>query len=189
MKNSLKIKAIAEKYAAALYEMAAAEKKLAAVSLSVDALRLALEGISEFQRFIANKSLSNLLKQQGIVAVLDAIMSKKKPDVLFLHFLGVLAHNNRLDVLLPITHAFSDLQLEADGVTKAEVTSAVPLSDDQQTVLSEALENTLKIKILLTLHTNEDLLGGLKVRVGSRLYDSSLATQLQRLRAHLLTQN
>ncbi len=188
MHNSLKIKAIAEKYASALYEMAAAEKKLETVSLAVDTLRAALEASSEFQRFIANKSLSNLLKQQGIIAVVEAALPKKKPDALFLHFLGVLGDNNRLDVLLPITHVFADLQLAADGVIKADVTSAAPLSDEQQTTLSDALANTLKTKILLKLHTNTDLLGGLKVRVGSRLYDSSLSTQLQRLRTHLLTQ-
>jgi F0F1-type ATP synthase delta subunit len=68
VQNSLKIKAIADKYGQALYEMAAAEKKLSAVSLAVDTLRQALETSPEFQRFIANKSLSNLLKQQGIIA-------------------------------------------------------------------------------------------------------------------------
>ena len=188
MQNSLKIKAIADKYGQALYEMAAAEKKLAPVSMAVDALRAALETSPEFQRFIANKSLSNALKQQGVVAVLEAALGKKKPDALLLHFLGTLGENNRLDVLLPITHVFADLQLAADGVIKADVTSAAPLSDEQQTTLSDPLANTLKTKILLKLHTNTDLLGGLKVRVGSRLYDSSLSTQLQRLRTHLLTQ-
>ena len=101
------------------------------------------------------------------------------------NFIGVLNQNNRLDLLRYIVSAYSDLLDQGAGRVRVKVRSAVPLSDEQQRELRQTLSESLKKEPVLDLSTDPDLLGGLVVQVGDKVYDSSVRTRLAALRTQL----
>lgn len=187
MQNSLLIKELAHTYAAALYDVAndqSTVQSVARVLATVEAVSLQS---SDFVNFISNKSLSNAVKVSGIQAVLESVLDKTSIPAIFETFLQTLSANNRIGILGVVATAFSSIQQTAEGVVHADVCSAIPLTKEQEGALAASLEKTLGKNIHLTTTTNPALLGGLTIKVGARLYDSSLATQLNKLKHHLLS--
>ena len=72
------------------------------------------------------------------------------------------------------------------GVVRVQVTSAVPLSDGQRDELKKTLSAALRSDPVIELRTDPNLLGGLVVLVGDRVYDTSVRTRLETLRTHLM---
>jgi len=96
-------------------------------------------------------------------------------------FLGLLARQGRLFALPGVIDAFAALLASYRGEVSAELISAVPLSDEQIGKLKEQLSETVGKSISLSTSIDPDLLGGIVVRVGSRMIDASLRTKLHRL--------
>jgi F-type H+-transporting ATPase subunit delta len=94
------------------------------------------------------------------------------------NFLRVVARNGRLFALPSIIRAFRGLAAAARGEATAEVTSAAPLSDAQRQNLAETLRQKIGKTVTLNEHVDPSLIGGLVVKVGSRMIDSSLKTKL-----------
>ncbi len=93
----------------------------------------------------------------------------------------MIAQNRRLFALEDVIRAYRTLVSEHRGEVEAEVTSAAPLSDSQRKALEAALKEAIGSTVTVTTEVDPDLLGGMVVRVGSRMIDSSLRTKLQRL--------
>jgi F-type H+-transporting ATPase subunit delta len=106
-------------------------------------------------------------------------------DTLF-RFLLVLNHHQRLGILRQIALTARALFEQRSGRINVEVQSAVPLGDDQQERLRQDLRSTLQREPVLHLRVNPDLLGGLLVRVGDRVYDATLRGRLDSIQAQLL---
>ncbi len=171
---------LARVYAAAL--MAAAGDRADAVGEELDALVAdVLAGRPEVERFLASGAVSRKAK----AAVLEAAFGSGVSDVLR-NFLGVLNQNNRLGLLRAIAAAYRRLRDEAAGRVRVTVTTAVPLTDEQAQKLRQTLSARLKAEPILEARTDPDLLGGLVVRVGDRVYDTSVRTRLETLRNHLM---
>jgi len=100
-------------------------------------------------------------------------------------FLGVLAQNRRLNQLPAIMRAFRGLASRHRGETTAEVTSAHPLSDAQVVELKQQLRQRVGRDVAVELAVDKNLLGGLVVRIGSQMIDSSIRTRLNTL-AHAM---
>jgi F-type H+-transporting ATPase subunit delta len=100
-------------------------------------------------------------------------------------FLGVLADNRRLPQLPAVIRAFRDLAARHRGETTAEVTSAHPLSDDQVDALKQQLRTRIGTDVSVDLSVDPALLGGLVVKIGSQMIDSSIRTRLNTL-AHAM---
>ena len=96
-------------------------------------------------------------------------------------FLGVVVQKRRLSRLPGMIRAFLAELARRRGESSAEVVSAVPLTDAQTEKLSDVLRGLVGRKITLEQRVDPDILGGLVVRVGSRMFDSSIRTKLQRL--------
>jgi F-type H+-transporting ATPase subunit delta len=96
-------------------------------------------------------------------------------------FLGLLAHKRRLFALPEIITAYLAMLGEHKGEVSAEVTSAVALSDEQVAAVKEQLSKAVGQSVTLATAVDPDLLGGLVVRVGSRMIDASVRTKLRRL--------
>ena len=101
------------------------------------------------------------------------------------NFLGVLNQNGRLDLLRQIAAAYRGLVDRRGGRVRVKVRSAVPLSDGQQQALRQTLTASLQKEPILDLAIDPDLLGGVVVQVGDKVYDSSVRARLAALRTQL----
>lgn len=168
---------IARRYAVALFELADERKQVDPVADEVRAIKSLLHESADLRQLIRNPMLGRGEQGAAIAAVLEA----GKTSDITRNFVGVLAANRRLHALEPIIDCFlADLAARRGEMT-AEVTSAVALSDDQLTTLTDTLKQTFGAKV--TLHPTVDpaILGGLIVQVGSKLVDDSIRSKLQRL--------
>lgn len=168
---------LAARYALALYELADEGKVLDDVAADLTALRQLLTDSAEFARLIRSPVLTRADQSRGVLAVLD----KAGAHALTSKFLGVLAANRRLFALPQMIEAFLAELARRRGEVAARVTSAVPLAEDEVASVTEALRKVVGQKVTVDLTVDPSLIGGLIVRVGSRMIDSSLRTKLQRL--------
>ena len=122
-----------------------------------------------------------MIDRAAATRTIEAVASAMNLDPLTAKFLGVVAHNRRLSALPAIIRDFAKLAARARGEITAEVTSAHPLDEGQQAALKAKLRAGLGADAALVMHVDPEILGGLIVRVGSRMVDSSLRTKLNSL--------
>lgn len=168
---------LAGRYAVALYGLARDDKRVPEVAASLATLKAALAEGGDLRDLTTSPLLDRTSAGRGIAAASGALGL----DRLTTDFLGVLAKNRRLNQLPQIIRAFERLAADERGETTAEVTSAHPLSDAQQDALRSKLKNRLRRDVALDLRVDPAILGGLVVKVGSRMIDSSLKTKLDTL--------
>lgn len=168
---------LTDRYAAALYAHADEQHALEGVVSDMEALGRLIDVSPDFQRLLesplidvneATKAALAVLQQEGF--------GKPVRD-----FVGVVAANRRLRNLRGIVTAFAHLVAERRGIVTAHVASAHPLSDVQRQQLRARLIEAGYGNVNIHESVEPDLLGGLVVRVGARLYDTSLKSRLQRL--------
>ena len=169
---------ISDRYASALYDLAA-EKKI------VD---LVLEDLTFLQKCIQeNKDLKLLAKSPLITSsdklnIFEKILSKQKADNLTNTFLKVISRNKRFAKLSTIISQFMNINSQKRGDVLADVTSADELSDNQKNGIRDQLKQTLGKKLSLNFNVDRKIIGGLIVKVGSKMVDSSLATKINKLK-------
>jgi F-type H+-transporting ATPase subunit delta len=168
---------LADRYASALFELAAASKSLDAVAGELQGLDALIAESADFRRLIT----SPVIGRQAQWRAVEAILKASAAGALTQRFVGVIAENRRLFALPQIIQAYLRRVAAERGETRVEVTSAKPLTDAQATAVLQALQKAVSKNIALTTRTDPELLGGLVVKVGSRMVDSSLRTKLQRL--------
>lgn len=167
-----------ERYARALFELADEAGALAPVEKDVDALLAALNASSELARALA----SPIYSSTGKAGVLTALADKLGAQTLTANFLSVLARNGRARDLRGVLRAFKITAARRRGSATADVTSADTLTAAQLKELTTALKTALGRDVEVRTQVREDLIGGLIVQVGSRMFDSSLKTKLEGLR-------
>ncbi len=169
---------LAGRYATALFELAEADKQLDQVAEDLATIALMLEGSEDLTRLIRSPAISREDQSNGMSAVLD---SAKIGD-LTKNFVGVVAENRRLFALPGMIKGYLALLANLRGETTAEVVSAKELSKKQLDALSKSLKKATGTDVAIDASVDEELLGGLVVKVGSRMVDSSLRTKLSQLR-------
>lgn len=169
---------LAARYAAALFDLAEERGKLDRVAEDLGRLDSLFAASADLRRMIRSPLLAREDQRFG----LDAVMAKAGVGPLTRDFVGLAARNRRLAQLPDMIAAFrAKLALRAGEIT-AEVASAKPLSKPQSDALAGELKKALGAKIVLRTRVDPALLGGLVVKVGSRMIDSSLRTRLARMR-------
>ncbi len=169
---------IAKPYAAALYELAAGEGKVAEVEAGLGGLaRLSTES-ADFKRFLRSPVIASDDKARAM----DKVLADAKAAPLVANFVRAVAKNGRLFALPAMIERFSALAAAARGEVTAEVTSATPLSAAQVSALGAALKQKIGKTVNLNQHVDESLIGGLVVKVGSQMIDSSLKTKLEAMK-------
>lgn len=169
------------RYATALFELARDSKTIDTVEASLANVRAALEQSREFARLVA----SPLVSRQDAAKAIAGSAAAMGIDGTTKNFLGVLAENRRLSQLPAIIRAFRLLAANHRGETTAEVTSAHPLSDAQVDALKQQLRTRIGRDVSIDLSVDPALLGGLVVKIGSQMIDSSIKTRLNTL-AHAM---
>jgi F-type H+-transporting ATPase subunit delta len=169
---------MAGRYAIALFDLALDEDKLEEVEEGLDRVDALLGQSDDFARVVRSPVFSS--EEQGRALV--AIAQHTGVTGLTANFLQLLVKNRRLFALRDIVSGFRRLLADHRGEVTAEVTSAVPLSEAQ----TEELKATLKAKTgkTVTLNTTVDpsILGGLIVKIGSRMIDTSIRSKLNALK-------
>jgi F-type H+-transporting ATPase subunit delta len=170
---------LAGRYANAVFELAQEQKAVDAVSADLAALRRAMETSPDLNRLVR----SPMFGAEDQARALKAILEKIGAHALSIKFLLLLAAKRRLFVLTQIIGQYEHLVAKSRGETEAEVTSARALGDTEINALKSALKSKLGKEPRLHAKVDPTLLGGLIVKVGSRMIDSSLRTKLDGLRA------
>jgi F-type H+-transporting ATPase subunit delta len=171
------ISGMAGRYALALFELALESKKLKNVEADLKTFAGMLEGSADLQRLVRSPVFSAGDQQNAIAA----IAKKAKISGITANFLELIAQNRRLFAVGDMIRAFHALAARHRGEVTAEVTSANKLSTDQTTALTASLKSAIGQDVQLTTHVDPAILGGLVVKVGSRMIDTSLKTKLDNL--------
>ncbi|HEX5325139.1 MAG TPA: ATP synthase F1 subunit delta [Acetobacteraceae bacterium] len=168
---------LADRYAAALYAYAEESHALDAVVAEMEQLGRLIDASADFRRLLESPLID---VQQGRAAAL-AVLEREGFGKPVRDLVGVVANNRRLRNLRQIVGAFAALVAAKRGVVTAYVASAHALNDVQRQQLRARLIEAGYGNVNIVEQLEPDLLGGLVVRVGARLYDTSLKSRLQRL--------
>jgi F-type H+-transporting ATPase subunit delta len=172
---------VARRYAEALFDLAKDAGSLETVEGDLKTLGAAMTASADLSGFL--KSPVYDAEDKG--AAMAAIAEKSGASDLTRNFIGLVARNNRLFALDGMIIAFAECLAEHRGEVRAEAVSAAPLNDDQIRRLRGEIEGVIGKAVNLTTRVDADLLGGLVVKVGSKMIDSSLRTKLNRLKTKL----
>jgi F-type H+-transporting ATPase subunit delta len=173
------IAGIALRYATAVFELAAEERSLDALAADLAALNKLLTESADLNRLVRSPMFSREEQAKGMEMVLE----KAGAGALVRRLVLLLAKKRRLFALAGIIRSFETLLAKHRGEVAAEITSARKLSAEESAELTRVLKDKLGREPRLTAHVDPSLLGGLKVKLGSRMIDTSLRTKLDGLRA------
>jgi F-type H+-transporting ATPase subunit delta len=175
------VSGVAERYASALFDLAVDASSIERIEAELLSLSRMLDESSDLRRLVESPVFSAAEQEHAIGAVAD----KAGIGGLTGNFLRLLARNRRLFALRGVIKSFRDMAASHRGEVSAEVTSAHPLSDSQVTALKTALKDKIGKDVTLDARVNPALLGGLVVKVGSRMIDTSLRTRLMTVKTQL----
>jgi len=168
---------VAGRYAAALYELADETKALDGVAGDLRALKGMIAGSEDLRRLTRSPTISRREQEKAM----EAILLKAGVGDTVRHFVGVAARNRRLFLLPRMVDDYLALLAVHRGEVSADVASASALAPQQVEALKGQLAKVVGRTVNLNLKVDPALVGGLVVKVGSRMVDSSLRSKLQRL--------
>ncbi|MGB8365675.1 MAG: F0F1 ATP synthase subunit delta [Rhizomicrobium sp.] len=172
------ISGLAGRYATAVFELAQEERAVEAVERDFLALSALVQASADLARLVRAPVYSRDEQKKGM----DAVLRRMEAVPLTVRFVLLLAAKGRLFGLSDVIRAFVLLAARQRGEVSAQVTSARPLSDSEVVELKAVLKSRLGRDARLDAKVDPSLLGGLVVKVGSRMIDSSLRTKLNGLR-------
>nr|WP_298683064.1 F0F1 ATP synthase subunit delta [uncultured Dongia sp.] len=168
---------LAQRYAGALFELADDKHQLDAVVADLAAIAKMIDESADFRRLINSPILTRTEQGKAVTGIVQAAQF----NPLIAKFLGLLAQNRRLFALPAMIQAFQKMLADRRGEMTAQVWSARALSPEQQSALTETIKRAHGAKVTMEVKVDPDLIGGLIVKVGSRMIDSSIRTKLQKL--------
>lgn len=172
---------IAARYVSAMFDLALAKKSHETVGSDLTNIKIAIEGSEELRKLMVNPMVATSDK----VASVETILNNLKADKQTIEFVSFLISNKRGETLIDVAELYQEKLIEHKGELSAEVTSAKPLSDKQTKDIAAALKKAAGRDIDIHTKCDESIIGGLIIRVGSRMLDRSVAGKLQRLKASL----
>ena len=175
------VSGLAERYAGALYDLASERRELDQVAQDLRSIKAMLDDSEDLRRLVRSPLLGRDEQARGVQTVLE----RAGVSALTRNFFGVVARNRRLFAVEPMANAFLRLLAERRGEITVDVSAAQQLNAEQMAALQDALRRVVGGRVAVNLTVDPSLLGGLIVKVGSRLFDSSVRTKLQRLQLAL----
>ena len=172
----------ATRYARALLDVAVAEKT------DLDQVERDLAAIVDL--FTQHKAFAQVLLNPVVPvprkrAAMDALMARAKLLPVVTKLLGLLAGRDRLVLLPDLLDAYRDRLLQHRNIVRAEVTTTTPLPPDRVKSIESSLARATGRTVSLSAKVDPDIIGGVITRMGSTVYDGSVARQLQRMKEKL----
>lgn len=169
---------VAGRYATALFSLAEEEGELEAVEADLTTLKAALADSTDLHRLIASPIYSRDDQARGMAAICEAMELGRTVR----NLIGLICAKRRLFVLPELIAIYEKLMAAHRGEATAEVTVARALSEAQQDRLAEALRGAMERKVKINVTVDEGLIGGVVVKVGSRMIDTSIRSKLAGLK-------
>ncbi|WP_316192451.1 MULTISPECIES: F0F1 ATP synthase subunit delta [unclassified Bradyrhizobium] len=172
------VSGVSGRYATALFELARDEKSIDAVKADLDKFDALVTESADLKRLVRSPVFAADVQLKALTAVLD----KAGISGIAANFLKVLTANRRLFAVADVIRAFSALVAKFKGEASADVTVAEPLSDKNLDALKAALKTVTGKDVALNVKVDPAIIGGLVVKFGSRMIDSSLRTKLNSIK-------
>ncbi|MFN7710742.1 MAG: ATP synthase F1 subunit delta [Holosporales bacterium] len=166
-----------DRYAAALLSLADSDKASQKMAKECQEVLGALKQFPDLQAFLENPLIPRENQAQGLLQIAKSMGL----SVLVSNFLQVIAANGRAQNLREIMEAVGRLAEKRAGIVRAEVLTPQPLKSDARKELEKALEQYVQTKVKLDERANPNLLGGIVVKLGSLMIDTSVRSRLQKL--------
>ena len=176
--NISSVDLISERYGYALYDLAAENKCIDDIINNFDSVDKVLKESSDLKRVIQSPLVNSEVK----LNILLTIFSKNNLHKLTTTFLKVLDKNKRISNLSSIILQFKKINSEKRGDISANITSADELSQDEKDNITNQLKNSLGQKLSLNFDVDKNIIGGLIVKVGSKMIDTSIANKINKLK-------
>jgi F-type H+-transporting ATPase subunit delta len=171
---------VARRYASALQQEARSEGVLDAVDADVDLLRTSLQENRELERFFKSPVIPREKKDDVLTALLE-----DRLHALTLRFLRLLVSKDRETITEDVLEAYHELRDEQRGIVDVHARVARPMADEDREALTGALEAQTGKTVRLHVEEEPDLLGGIVIRIGDRVFDGSVRNKLSNLHERL----
>ena len=179
--NEAMMAGVAGRYASALLDTAKEANQVAEVERDMNAISAMIDDSEDMRRLVR----SPVFTAEDQSKALEAVLGKADAAQLTTNFFKLLARNRRLFATQDIIRAFKALAANARGEVQAEVASAVALNDAQLNELRDTLKASVGKDVMLETKVDPSLLGGLVVKIGSRMIDSSLKSKIATLKTRM----
>jgi F-type H+-transporting ATPase subunit delta len=172
------VSGVSGRYATALFELARDEKSIDAVKADLDRFEAMLADSEDLHRLVRSPVFSADAQARALAAILE----QAGITGIAANFLRVLTANRRLFAVRSVIRAFRALVAKFKGEATADVTVAEKLSDKHLDAITTALKSVTGKDIELNVNIDPSIIGGLVVKLGSRMVDSSLRTKLNSIK-------
>ena len=172
---------VAGRYASALFDLAQEQSQVAAVEQDLANIQGLLDESEDLQRLVRSPVFSADDQTRALTAVLERMSASPLTQ----NFAKLLVRNRRLFAFGDMIKGFRTLAARSRGEVEADVTSATVLSGEQLQALQDTLKASLGQDVQINTRVDPSLLGGLIVKIGSRMIDSSLRTKLATLKMRM----
>ena len=172
---------VATRYASALFDLARDERAIDTVAADLDRFDRLIQDSSDLLRLIRSPVFT--AEQQE--AAINAILARAGVAGLAGNFIRVVAAKRRLFALPDMIRSFRELVAEAKGIVRAQVTLAQPPSEKVTGDITSALREVARSEIALDIRVDPTIIGGLIVKIGSRMIDASVRSKLNSIRLSL----
>lgn len=179
--NETSVDGVAGRYASALFELAKESSNVEGIESDLVNFQSLLDESPDLVRLVRSPVIAADDQEKAMAAILD----KAGIGGLTANFLKLVTANRRLFVIQDMIKVYRSLAAKARGEITAEVTSAFALNDEQISALKQTLKASVGKDVTLQSRVDPSILGGLIVKVGSRMIDSSLKTKLQNMKTAL----
>jgi F-type H+-transporting ATPase subunit delta len=177
----MSMRASAARYARALFDVASTESTPEQAEKELTAFSALVRSHADLQRALINPAVPAAGKR----AVVQQLLERQTVSAPVRKLLMLLAERDRLELLPDLVQVFHERVMEHQKVVSAEVTTAAPLSPDRLSQLQQRLSAATGRKVDVTTKVDPALIGGMVTRIGSTVYDGSVASQLAALRQRL----
>ena len=174
-------RASAARYAKALFDVAVAESTPEQIERELAAFADVVQGHADLQQVLVSPAVPAARKGAVIAQLLDRLQPSSPVRKLLL----LLAERDRLELVPDLVSVYHERVMEHQQVVQAEVTTAEPIPAEQAAQLQQRLGRSIGRTVTLTTKVDPSLIGGMVTRIGSTVYDGSVATQLTSLRQRL----
>jgi len=178
------LKALAERYAGALVDVALENHQADQVKQELAAFAAMVRESPDLHAFLSNPSIARSAKHSAV----EALVARMGASRTLRNYLFVIVDQRRAGMLVEIEEAFSRLLDARQGIVQAAVASAAELTAKEREELGVALGKLTGEKVQMRFTTDAALIGGAVVRIGSTIYDGSVRTQLERMRARMIAE-
>ncbi|MBQ2764875.1 MAG: ATP synthase F1 subunit delta [Firmicutes bacterium] len=166
---------VAKRYAKALYDIGTEQGKSEIFAENINEIAALLEENQEIGLMLLNQSIQSADKKKAMGLIIEGV------DGMVKNFVNLVIDKNRADSLVAMCASYKELMEEQANVARAEIVSAVPLTEEQVKKIEDKFSGIVGQTVKAETSVDASLIGGVQVRIGDTVYDGSLANQLKKL--------